>query len=43
MKFLCEEFQILGLVQKGWITGPAGGPYGSIGGVVNCRIVWRFL
>ena len=38
-----EEFQILGLVQQGWITGPGGAPYGSIGVVVNCPIVWRFL
>ena len=38
-----EEFQILGLVQQGWITGPAGADYGSIGVVVNCPIVWRFL
>jgi hypothetical protein len=38
-----EEFQILGLVQQGWITGPGGTPYGSIGVVVNCPIVWRFL
>jgi len=28
---MIEEFQILGMAQKGWITGPAGGPYGSIG------------
>ncbi len=38
-----EEFQILGLVEQGWITGPAGAEYGSIGVVVNCPIVWRFL
>jgi hypothetical protein len=38
-----EEFQILGLVEQGWITGPAGAAYGSIGVVVNCPIVWRFL
>jgi hypothetical protein len=38
-----EEFQILGLVQQGWITGPGGSQYGSIGVVVNCPIVWRFL
>lgn len=40
---MIEEFQILGMAQKGWITGPAGGPYGSIGIVVNCPIVYRFL
>ena len=38
-----EEFQILGLVERGWITGPGGNPYGSIGVVVNCPIVLRFL
>ena len=38
-----EEFQILGLVQAGWITGPGGGQYGSAGIVVNCPIVFRFL
>lgn len=40
---LIEEFQILGMAQKGWITGPAGGPFGSIGIVVNCPIAYRFL
>ena len=38
-----EEFQILGLVEQGWITGPEGGPFGSTGIVVNCPIVFRFL
>ncbi len=38
-----EEFQILGLVEQGWITGPEGGPFGSIGMIVNCPIVFRFL
>jgi hypothetical protein len=38
-----EEFQILGLVQQGWITGPGGAPYGSVGIIVNCPIVFRFL
>ncbi len=38
-----EEFQILGLVQDGWITGPGGAPYGSAGITVNCPIVFRFL
>ncbi|HXV88271.1 MAG TPA: hypothetical protein VD710_04155 [Nitrososphaeraceae archaeon] len=38
-----EEFQILGLVQDGWITSPGGGPYGSAGIIVNCPIVFRFL
>ena len=38
-----EEFQILGLVQRGYITGPGGAPYGSSGIIVNCPIVHRFL
>ncbi len=38
-----EEFQILGLVERGWITGPGGSPYGSVGIIVNCPIVMRFL
>lgn len=38
-----EEFQILGLVERGWITGLDGGEYGSVGFVVNCPIVFRFL
>ncbi|MDQ3699660.1 MAG: hypothetical protein M3442_01930 [Chloroflexota bacterium] len=38
-----EEFQILGLVQQGWITGPGGRRFGSTGIVVNCPIVHRFL
>jgi hypothetical protein len=40
---LIEEFQILGFVEKGWITGPSGSPYGSAGIIVNCPIVYRFL
>jgi hypothetical protein len=40
---MIEEFQILGFVEKGWITGPSGAPYGSAGIVVNCPIVYRFL
>jgi hypothetical protein len=30
------EFQFLGLVQQGWITGPGGTPFGSTGFIVNC-------
>lgn len=40
---MIEEFQILGMAQKGWITGPAGGRFGSVGIVVNCPIAYRFL
>ncbi len=38
-----EEFQILGLVQRGFITGPGGALFGSTGFIVNCPIVHRFL
>lgn len=40
---LTEEFQILGFVERGFVTGPGGSPYGSTGFVVNCPIVHRFL
>ncbi|MGA9098096.1 MAG: hypothetical protein WB392_04105 [Methanotrichaceae archaeon] len=39
---MIEEFQILGMAQKGWITGPAGGPFGSVGIVVNYPSVLSF-
>ena len=38
-----EEFQILGLVEQGWLTGPDGGAFGSTGIIVNCPIAFRFL
>ena len=40
---LTEEFQILGLVERGFITGPGGSLYGSSGNIINCPIVHRFL
>lgn len=40
---MTEEFAILGMVEDGYVTGPDGGAYGSIGMVVNCPIVFRFL
>jgi hypothetical protein len=40
---LTEEFAILGFVEQGWITGLGGGEYGSVGMVVNCPRVFRFL
>lgn len=40
---LTEEFQILGLVERGLITGPGGSLYGSTGNIINCPIVHRFL
>jgi hypothetical protein len=38
-----EEFQILGFVERGIVTGPGGAPFGSSGIIVNCPIVQRFL
>jgi hypothetical protein len=38
-----DEFQLLGLVADGYITGPDGKPFGSTGIVVNCPIVERLL
>jgi len=38
-----EEFQILGLVRSGWLTGPGGKAFGSSGLIVNCPVVFRFL
>ena len=40
---LSEEFDILGKVERGWLTGLGGEAFGSIGFVVNCPIVFRFL
>ena len=40
---LTEEFQVLGFVAKGWLTGPGGRKFGSSGAIVNCPIVFRFL
>jgi hypothetical protein len=40
---LTEEFQVLGFVAKGWLTGPGGKPFGSSGAIVNCPIAFRFL
>mmetsp|Transcript_12446 Transcript_12446/g.25347 ORF Transcript_12446/g.25347 Transcript_12446/m.25347 type:complete len:397 (-) Transcript_12446:171-1361(-) len=40
---LLEEFQILGLVERGLIKGPGGVDYGSSGTIVNCPIAFRFL
>ncbi len=40
---LTGEFDVLGFVQRGWITGPGGARFGSTGFIVNCPIVFRFL
>jgi len=38
-----DEFEILGLVRQGWITGPAGAEYGSTGVIIDCAVVMRLL
>lgn len=38
-----EEFEILGFVKNGHMTGPGGMPFGSTGFIINCPIVFRFL
>jgi len=38
-----DEFNVLGLVRSGWMTGPGGKAFGSSGLIVNCPIVFRFL
>ena len=40
---LHEEFEILGLAQRGVITGPGGKPFGSTGIIINCPVVKRYL
>lgn len=37
------RFQILGLVENGWITGPDGAPFGSAEIIVNHPMVFRLL
>lgn len=38
-----DEFEMLGLVNQGWITGPAGKKYGSTGIIIDCAVVMRLL
>lgn len=40
---LTEEFDILGKVQQGHLTGVDGGAFGSVRMIVNCPIAFRFL
>jgi hypothetical protein len=40
---LREEFQILGLAERGFLTGPGGAPFGSTGIIINCPIAQRLL
>ncbi len=38
-----DEFEMLGLVNQGWITGPAGKKYGSTGIIIDCAVAMRLL
>lgn len=38
---LIDEFQILGLAERGFLTAPGGEPFGSSGIIINCPIVSR--
>ncbi|HZA78423.1 MAG TPA: hypothetical protein VE623_18740 [Acidimicrobiales bacterium] len=38
-----EEFAILSLVEQGFVTGPGGAPYGSVGIIINCPVISRLL
>jgi hypothetical protein len=40
---MTDEFQFLGMVEQGFLTGLDGAPFASSGFVVNCPIVHRFL
>jgi hypothetical protein len=40
---ITDEFTWLGMVQRGFVTGPGGKTYGSSGIVVNCPPVMRLL
>lgn len=40
---LREEFQILGLAERGILTGVSGVEFGSAGPIINCPIVFRLL
>ncbi|WP_317929875.1 hypothetical protein [Halioxenophilus sp. WMMB6] len=40
---MTEEFAILGMAERGFITGPGGSAYGSTGIIINCPIVHRLL
>lgn len=40
---LREEFQILSLVEAGFLTGPNGAKFGSTGNIINCPVVFRLL
>ena len=40
---MIDEFQTLAMVDAGLLTGPGGSKYGSVGIIINCSMVFRFL
>jgi len=40
---ITDEFTWLGMVVRGFVTGPGGKPYGSTGIIINCPPVMRLL
>lgn len=40
---ITDEFTWLGMVVRGFVTGPGGKPYGSTGAIVNCPPIARLL
>jgi hypothetical protein len=40
---MTDEFAILSMVEKGFVTGPGGKPYGSTGILINCPVAYRLL
>ena len=38
-----DEFTWLGMVVRGFVTGPGGKPFGSTGIIINCPVVARLL
>jgi len=38
-----DEFEILGLVNQGWLTGPDGKKFGSTGIIIDCAVAMRLL
>jgi len=40
---MSDEFQVLGMANGGYITGPDGADFGSSGIIINCPIVMRLL
>lgn len=38
-----QEFEVLGLANQGWLTGPDGADFGSSGAIIDCAVVMRLL